>query len=124
MQNKAGDLGHEVKIIESQLYSITEERKIVEAKLSAFQNIERKFEIASTYRKLLTEATSLENSYYEKLNTTMKDKGYYDRVAELTENEQLKIMQKILLEDEASLTQENMLNEIIDRKHLKEYPFL
>ena len=30
-------------------------------------------------------------------------------------------MQKILLEDEASLTQENMLNEIIDRKHLKEY---
>ena len=121
MQNKAGDLGHEVKIIESQLHSITEERKIVEAKLSAFQNIERKFEVASTYRKLLTEATSLENSYYEKLNTTMKDKGYYDRVAELTENEQLKIMQKILLEDEASLTQENMLNEIIDRKHLKEY---
>ena len=121
MQNKAGDLGHEVKIIESQLYSIIEERKIVEAKLSAFQNIERKFEVASTYRKLITEANSLENSYYEKLNTTMKDKGYYDRVAELTENEQLKIMQKILLEDEASLTQENMLNEIIDRKHLKEY---
>ncbi len=121
MQNKAGDLGHEVKILESQLHSITEERKIVEDKLSAFQNIERKFEVASTYRKLLTEATSLENSYYEKLNTTMKDKGYYDRVAELTENEQLKIMQKILLEDEASLTQENMLNEIIDRKHLKEY---
>ena len=51
----------------------------------------------------------------------MRDRGYYDRVAELTEGEQLKIMQRILLEDEASLTQENMLNEIIDRKHLKEY---
>ena len=70
---------------------------------------------------MLTEANALENSYYEKMNETMKDRGYYDRVAELTEGEQLKIMQRILLEDEASLTQENMLNEIIDRKHLKEY---
>ena len=121
MQGKAGDLEHELKIIDSQLEHISEERKIIQLKLSAYQNIERKFEVASSYRKMLTEATTLQNSYYEKMNESMKDRGYYDRVAELTEGEQLKIMQRILLEDEASLTQENMLNEIIDRKHLKEY---
>ena len=121
MQSKSSDLEHELRVIDSQLNTVSGERKILENKLSAYINIERKFEVASTYRKMLTEANALENSYYEKMNETMKDRGYYDRVAELTEGEQLKIMQRILLEDEASLTQENMLNDIIDRKHLKEY---
>ena len=121
MQGKASDLEHELNIINSQLTAITEERQTIQSKLSAYQNIERKFEVASSYRKLLTEASTLQNTYYEKMNESMRDRGYYDRVAELTEGEQLKIMQRILLEDEASLTQENMLNEIIDRQHLKEY---
>ncbi len=121
MQGKASDLEHELNIIDSQLTAITEERQTIQSKLSAYQNIERKFDVASSYRKLLTEASTLQNTYYEKMNESMRDRGYYDRVAELTEGEQLKIMQRILLEDEASLTQENMLNEIIDKQHLKEY---
>ena len=121
MQSKSSDLEHELHLIDQQINAVSGERQILENKLSAYTNIERKFEVASNYRKMLTEATTFENSYYEKMNETMRDRGYYDRVAELTEGEQLKIMQRILLEDEASLTQENMLNEIIDRKHLKEY---
>ncbi|MFB3043675.1 MAG: hypothetical protein ACE1ZC_05295, partial [Nitrososphaerales archaeon] len=46
---------------------------------------------------------------------------YYDRVAELTDVEQMKIMQRVLMEDEDSLTDENILREIVDRRHLKEY---
>jgi len=92
MQGKASDLEHELNIIDSQLTAITEERQTIQSKLSAYQNIERKFDVASSYRKLLTEASTLQNTYYEKMNESMRDRGYYDRVAELTEGEQLKIM--------------------------------
>jgi len=39
----------------------------------------------------------------------------------LTEDVQLKLMQRILTEDEASLSNENILREIIDKDRLKEY---
>jgi len=55
------------------------------------------------------------------MNEMVRDKGFYDRTAELTDDVQLKLMQKILMEDEASLSNENILREIIDKDRLKEY---
>ena len=55
------------------------------------------------------------------MNEMVRDKGFYDRTAELTEDVQLRLLQRILMEDEASLSSENILREIIDRDNLKEY---
>jgi hypothetical protein len=60
------------------------------------------------------------NQYYEKLSDVSRDRGYYDRVMDITENEKLRIMSKILKEEEYALTRENILKEIIDMKRFRE----
>ena len=121
MESKLNDLDHEIAVIDAEMRVVVVERQRLESRFSEYSIIEKKFEVNSPYRKLVTDANDLSNTYYDRMSQTMKDQGYYDRVAELTEIEQMKIMQRILLEDEASLTDENILREIIDKKHLKEY---
>ena len=84
----------------------------VQGKLSEFSNIERKFEVNSSYRRLLADIVDLSQRQYEKMTQMVKEKGFYDRTAELTEGERLKIMRQILREDESSLANESILKEI------------
>ena len=60
-------------------------------------------------------------SLINKINELSKDRGYYDRVAEIGDEERLRITQRILDEEEESLNRETMLKEIVDRRRLKEY---
>jgi hypothetical protein len=61
------------------------------------------------------------SDYQEKLSGLTTDRGFYERTGELTEIEQLKIMQRILQGDERALSRENILNEIVDRAHLNRF---
>jgi len=67
------------------------------------------------------EIVEMTDRYYEMLSSLSRDKGFYDRTAELTETEQLQIMQRILKGEEAALSRESILHEIIDREHLNKY---
>ncbi len=109
------------RVLTAEGEEVVGEKERLETKLSEYGHVESKFDVNSTYRKLVAEANSLDGTYYEKMSASMKDRGYYDRVAELTDVEQMKIMQRVLMEDEDSLTDENILREIVDRRHLKEY---
>jgi hypothetical protein len=121
LESKSSEFEHEIRQITSEIEAVNSELVMVQTKLSEYLAVEKKFDVNAELRKAIAEITELNNVYYDKLSQVMKDRGYYDKVAELTETEQLKIMQKILSEDETSLTNENILKEIIDRRHLRDY---
>ena len=121
LENKSKEFDREIRLITSEMETVNSELIRVQTKLNEYLAIEKKFDVNAELRKAIAEITELSNVYYDKLNQVMKDRGYYDKVAELTESEQLKIMQRILSEEEASLTNENILKEIVDRKHLRDY---
>ena len=118
---KRRKLDHALASVDEDIRLANEELLKVQEKMAEYSGIERRFEVNSEYRKLLTAIAEISNRHYEKMNEMVKDKGFYDRTAELTEDVQLKLMQRILMEDEASLSNENILKEIIDKDHLKEY---
>ncbi len=121
LETKSREFEHELRVIASEIETVNSELSRGQTKLNEYVGIEKKFDINAELRKAIAEITELNNVYYDKMNQVMKDRGYYDKVAELTESEQLKIMQRILSEEETSLTDENILKEIIDRKHFRDY---
>lgn len=114
-------LDHALASVDEEIRLLSDESLKVQEKMAEYSAIERRFEVNSDYRKLLAAIAEISNSHYEKMNEMVRDKGFYDRTAELTDDVQLKLMQKILMEDEASLSNENILREIIDKDRLKEY---
>jgi hypothetical protein len=88
--------------------------------LEKITELEKTLEMTSAYRKSLN---SIVNKFTE-LNSTMSKitftNSYYERVVELSENEQIKIMEKILKEEEDTLKGEGILREIIDRDRFRE----
>jgi hypothetical protein len=118
---KKRKLDHALTSVDEDIHVASDELQHVQDKLAEYASIERRFEVNSEYRKLLTSISDVSNLHYEMMNEIVKDKGFYDRTAELTEDVQLKLMQRILMEDEASLSSENILREIIDKDNLKEY---
>jgi hypothetical protein len=93
----------------------------VREKLREYSDIEKKYDVNSGYRSLIPEIIAITKEYQDKMSELTTDRGFYERTGELTENEQLKIMQRILRGDERALNRENILNEIVDRDHLNRY---
>lgn len=114
-------LDHAMASVDEEMRLVGEELSHVQDKMAEYSLVEKRFEVNSEYRKLLAAIGELSNIHYEKMNEMMRDKGFYDRTAELTESVQLKLMQRILMEDEASLSSDNILREIVDMDNLKEY---
>lgn len=115
------DVEHRLMMLGQDLDDYRQELEGVRHKAREYANIEKKFEVNSEYRRIVPEIIEMTDRYYDKLSNMSRDKGFYDRTAELTETEQLQIMQRILKGEEASLSRENILREIIDRDHLKKY---
>jgi hypothetical protein len=119
--DKRRKLDHVLASVDEDIRLSTDDLQHAQEKMAEYASIERRFEVNSDYRKLLVAISEISNLHYEKMNNMVRDKGFYDRTAELTENVQLRLMQRILMEDEASLSSENILKEIIDKDNLKEY---
>jgi len=90
-------------------------------KMREYTDIEKKYEVNSDYRRLIPDIIKETQSYRDRLSELTADRGFYQRTGELTEAEQLKIMQRILAGDERGLNRENILNQILDRDHLNKY---
>ncbi|MFO8010161.1 MAG: tubulin-like doman-containing protein [Dehalococcoidia bacterium] len=121
LQSNLADIQHRLRLISEEMDDVRAELYAVREKIKEYTNIERKFEVNSDYRRLVPEIVEMTDRYYEMLNELSQDKGFYDRTAELTEVEQLQIMQRILKGEEAALSRESILREIIDHDHLKKY---
>jgi hypothetical protein len=114
--------------IERELKRIGEEEAIALENLQKMDNtiklydsLAKRLGITGDYRKRLTKIVDLYNEYEERLRRIIEPKKYFERSTELTENEQLKIIFKILMEQEETLTQDVILRDIIDADHYKDY---
>lgn len=114
--------------LEIELKRIDEEKSILEKNvneyenlLKSYNNLMRKMDVISDYRRKLSRIMELHNAYQEKLSDILKPKKYFEKTTELTEVEQIKIIYKILAEQEKELSREGILKEILDVDHFKDY---
>lgn len=127
------DLAGRRKKLERQLASIQSEINILRTRLEEQErDAERSkriyelardlvagLEVTSEYRKHLVQIASTEREINTLMSEITKTAKFYERVVELSEAEQMRIMEKILKEEEASLRGDEILNEIIDRDRFR-----
>ncbi|NIM46466.1 MAG: hypothetical protein GTN80_11695 [Nitrososphaeria archaeon] len=114
--------------IEPKIARLQEEKRFIEEKiakvegvLDIYNDISKKLEATSSYRKTLNEIVRLEKQYFKNLSAVSGLEGIFMRVAELSREEQVKILYKILAGEEDQLTREGILREILDRDRVKEF---
>ncbi len=121
LKSNLADIQQRTRRIDEDIEDYRMEVNAIREKIKEYTSIEKKFEVNSDYRKLVPEIVDMTDRYYEMLSNLSRDRGFYDRTAELTETEQLQIMQRILKGEENALNRENILHEIINREHLNKY---
>jgi hypothetical protein len=89
--------------------------------IKMYEQLSKKVEITSNYRKRLNKIVDLHEEFENKMKEIHKPKSYYEKSAELTEKEQVKIIFKILLEKEDTLTKDEIIEDILDMEHYKDY---
>lgn len=118
----------QLKNIERDLRSVREEEAYYHTQIENtdmiiefYQDLAKKLESTSDYRKKLNTVLELTEDYQDKLSDIIKSNNYYERTTELTGDEQGKIIYKILAEQEDQLNREGILEEILDVDHFKDY---
>ena len=89
--------------------------------IKLYDELSKKMEGNSDYHKKLNKIVDLYKEYEERIAEIMKPKKYFERSTELTESEQLKIIFKILAEQEENLTNDSIYREILDKEHYKDF---
>ena len=108
------------RIAEEEAY-ILEQLENLDNNIKLYDKLAKKLEITSEYRKRLNKIVELSREYEEKLLSIVEPKKYFERSTELTEEEQTKIIFKILAEQEDTLSREVIVKEILDMEHFKDY---
>ena len=108
------------RIAEEEALALENLQKMDDA-IKLYDTLAKKLGTTSEYRKKLTKIVDLYNEYEERLQKIIAPRKYFERSTELTESEQLKIIFKILMEQEETLTEEVILRDIIDADHYKDY---
>jgi len=120
LTEKMASLQKQIEDKQSSLNGIERYISSLEGRRKEYAIIERRVDVDSEYRRLLRSMIDIADKYYAQLSEVSRDRGYYDRVVDITDNEKLRIMSKILQEEEYALTRENILKEIIDLKRFRE----
>jgi hypothetical protein len=108
------------RIHEEEAYTCDKLDKL-DSVIKLYDQLGKKIEVTSDYRKKLNKIVDLQREYEEKLADITQPKKYFERSAELTESEQLRIIFKILTEQEETLTKDIIIKEILDMEHFKDY---
>ncbi|MFQ5826225.1 MAG: tubulin-like doman-containing protein [Dehalococcoidia bacterium] len=121
LEDELGRVKHRADLWRQEMEGLREEADQIRAKITEYGGIEKRCDVNSTYRRLIAEIVDMSRAEYDKQQQMRQDKGFYHRVAELTEDEQRRLMLRILREDESALSRETILREIVDQEHLREY---
>ncbi len=118
----------QIRQLESDLHRLAEEESYIcdqlgnlDGTIKMYEQLSKKVEITSDYRKRLNKIVDLHEEFENRMIELRKPKSYYEKSAELTEKEQVKIIFKILLEKEDTLTKDEIIDEILDMEHYKDY---
>jgi predicted transcriptional regulator len=93
----------------------------VDATIKLYEKLAKRFELISEYRKRLNKIVDAHHEYNAKIAEIAAPKRYFEKCADLTEREQLKIIFKILTDQEDTLTHEVIYKDILDLEHFKDY---
>ena len=114
--------------LDRDLKRITEEETLaienlekLDSVIKLYDELNKKIEAASEYHKKLNKIVDLYKEYEEKIAEITRPRKYFERSTELTESEKLKIIFKILNEQEETLTKEIMYKEILDKEHYTDF---
>lgn len=121
LQRRLKDIKHKVELFMVDMEEAQKALEKVQQKIKEYLSIQKVYEVNSDYRQLVPEIVAMTTKYYETRTEMVRDKGFYDRTAELTEEEQLQIVQRVLRGDEVAMSRESILNEIVNRAHLRRY---
>jgi hypothetical protein len=69
----------------------------------------------------LNKIVDLYIEYDQRIAEITQPKNYYEKSAEITEKEKIKIIFKILTEQEETLTENKIIKDILDMQHYKDY---
>ncbi len=112
-------LKNEVMAINAQLEQQRAEREQMRTEVEKLTELEKGLEITSPYRRTLSSVVAKTNELNALMSGITSTESYYERVVELGEAEQQKIMEKILREEEESLKGESVLKEIVDKERFR-----
>jgi hypothetical protein len=117
-----------LNLLERDLKRVNEEETItleqlakLDAAIKLYEQLVKKIEVTSDYRKRLTKIVDLDREYEDKMTQILEPKKFYERQTEITETEQIKIIFKILTEQEDLLTREIIAKDILDMAHYRDY---
>ncbi|HUJ84287.1 MAG TPA: tubulin-like doman-containing protein [Candidatus Acidoferrales bacterium] len=115
------ELDRDLKRIESEEAFAIENLNKVDSIINLYETLAKRFELTSEYRKRLNKIVDINEEYEEMVNQITAPKKYFEKSADLTETEQLRIIFKILTEQEEGLTKEVINKDILDLEHFKDY---
>ncbi len=115
------NIDRELKRVEQEEAFAIESLDKVDSTIKLYEKLAKRFELVSEYRKRLNKIVDLHNEYKVKLAEIASPKPYFEKSADLTEREQLKIIFKILTEQEDTLTSDVIFKQILDMDHFKDY---
>jgi hypothetical protein len=115
------DIDRELKRVEQEEAFAIENLDKVDSTIKNYEKLAKRFELVSPYRKRLNKIVDLHHEYNAKIAEIVSPKPYFEKSADLTEHEQLKIIFKILTEQEDTLTRDVIFKQILDMDHFKDY---
>ncbi len=114
-------LDRDLKRIETEEALALENLTKADNSIQLYENLAKRVELVSDYRKRLGKIVEMQREYEERLATITAPKKYFEKSAELTELEQRKILFKILTEQEEMLSKDIIFRDIMDMDHFKDY---
>jgi hypothetical protein len=121
VKTRLNEVETELIHLREQLLFVEENEEEMERLIELYLDLAKKIEVTSDYRKKLNSILELTQEYQGILSEIIKPKKFYERTTELTQEEQMKIIFKILAEQEQALSREGILTEILDMEHFKDY---
>jgi hypothetical protein len=115
------NIDRDLKRVEQEEAFAIENLDKIDSTIKLYEKLAKRFELVSEYRKRLNKIVDLHNEYKAKIAEIAAPKRYFEKSADLTESEQLKIIFKILTEREENLTREIIFKDILDMDHFKDY---
>ena len=114
-------LDRDLKRIETEEAIALDNLNKADSSIKLYEDLGKKIELTSDYRKRLTKIVDMQNDYQGRLAKIAQPKKYFEKSADLTELEQRKIIFKILTEQEELLTSEVIHRDILDMDHYRDY---
>jgi hypothetical protein len=120
-KERLNEVERELRVINEETLALNEKIGDVDKVIDLYLNLQKKLEVTSDYRKKLNSILDRSKEYQRLLSEIIKPKRFYERTTELTQDEQIKIIHKIVTEQEEALSREGILTEILDLEHFKDY---